>query len=294
MNARRRARGDETWNRLLNWADSQKASERLAGHILAVEGFESIDPSNPLGGRDGLKDLICSRNNLRWVAAVYFPNGEYSFNDIRGKFENDIRGVARNEADAFVFVTNQYLTVGEREKLEGSAPIEHVEIYHLERIARILDTPHCYGIRLEFLDIEMTKEEQVSFFQAVTERMDELRNYATSFLKLLSDNKLSDGIPIDELREFANILYRMVGDPSSYLISPFQNPIHRLHVPVDELREFATILYRMVGDPSSYLISPFQNPIHRLHVPVDEIREYEQTLDRILLKIEKMRELNQK
>ena len=35
-----------------------------------------------------------------------------------------------------------------------------VRIYHLERIANILNTPKMYGIRLEYLEIEMTKEEQ--------------------------------------------------------------------------------------------------------------------------------------
>jgi len=33
-----------------------------------------------------------------------------------------------------------------------------VRIYHLERIANILNTPKMYGIRLEYLEIEMTKK----------------------------------------------------------------------------------------------------------------------------------------
>jgi hypothetical protein len=189
MNARRRTKGDETWNRLLNWTDSQKAAERLAGHILAAEGFASIDPTHPLGGPDGLKDLTCSRDGIRWVGAAYFPNGKKSFNEIRAKFENDAKGAIRNDAQGFVFVTNQYLTRNKREKLIESAPVENVEIYHLERIARILDTPTNYGTRLEFLDVEMTKEEQVAFFGTVTEEICELRNQVNLLPELLSNAK---------------------------------------------------------------------------------------------------------
>ena len=73
---RRRYRGDETAQRLLNWSDSQKAAERLAGHIVAAEGYASIDPMHPLGGPDGLVDLVCVKDNHRWTVAVYFPNGK--------------------------------------------------------------------------------------------------------------------------------------------------------------------------------------------------------------------------
>ena len=70
---RRRTDGDETWNRLLNWIKGQKASERLAIHILRAEGYRSIDPSHPLGGKDGLIDFVTSRDNIRWIGAAYFP-----------------------------------------------------------------------------------------------------------------------------------------------------------------------------------------------------------------------------
>ncbi|MCI2254094.1 hypothetical protein L2D08_06925 [Domibacillus sp. PGB-M46] len=60
---RRRINGDETWNRLREWTKGQTAAERLAGHILNSEGFESIDPSHPLGGPDGIKDIICTKDD---------------------------------------------------------------------------------------------------------------------------------------------------------------------------------------------------------------------------------------
>lgn len=323
MNARRRTKGDETWNRLLNWTDSQKASERLAGQILAMEGFRSIDPSHPLGGPDGLKDLVCLKDNIRWVAAVFFPNGKQPFSEIRAKFEDDAKGAVKNKAPGFVFVINQYLTVSQRDGLIESAPVEHVEVYHLERIARILDTPVGYGIRLDFLDIEMTKEEQVSFFGVVTNTMDELRNQVTILLESLGDTKLPENIPMEELtrfkamlesivgsssnifafsapidrlrvpiseiREFASLLYRLVGDRS--LTAVTVPPIWRLQVPINELREFETLLHKLVGEPASIVDSFSQAPIYKLHVPLDKLREYEQTLDRILSKLRTVKEL---
>ena len=50
-------RDRETFNRLLNWDRGQAPSERLAAIILSNEGFMGIDPSHPLGGKDGLKDM---------------------------------------------------------------------------------------------------------------------------------------------------------------------------------------------------------------------------------------------
>jgi len=41
-----------------------------------------------------------------------------------------------------------------------------LDLIHLERLSLILNSPPCYGIRLEFLDIEMTKEEQLAFLAA--------------------------------------------------------------------------------------------------------------------------------
>lgn len=34
------------------------------------EGFFDLDPSHPLGGKDGLKDIICTFNNEPWVGVV--------------------------------------------------------------------------------------------------------------------------------------------------------------------------------------------------------------------------------
>lgn len=89
----RMSEGRETFNRLLNWDRGQAPSERLAAILLSKEGFKGIDPSHPLGGKDGLKDMTLSFDGKRWIGAVYFPRGQQSFSDIKEKFAHDLDGV---------------------------------------------------------------------------------------------------------------------------------------------------------------------------------------------------------
>lgn len=173
---RRQTEGKETWSRLLDWDRGQAPSERLAAQILRIEGYESIDPSHPLGGPDGLKDIICIKDKARFVGASFFPRGKQRFSRIKKKYTDDLEGIAKNNANGIAFVTNQELTLSEREELKeeaGTGGIE-VDLFHLERIASILNSPTCYGIRLEYLDIEMTKEEHLAYMANITNRLDEL------------------------------------------------------------------------------------------------------------------------
>jgi hypothetical protein len=159
----RRFEGEETRLILLDWTKGQKASERLTGAILQSEGFEEVDPSHPLGGKDGGKDILCRKDGLILVGAAYFPRGQLSLNSIKAKFTHDVKGVKKNNADGIVFVTNQELKLGERKKLIEINEDITVEIYHLERLTQVLNVPKNYGIRLEFLDIDVTKEEYLAF-----------------------------------------------------------------------------------------------------------------------------------
>lgn len=167
----RRNEGKETWHRLLEWDRGQAPAERLAAIILNCDSFRNIDPSHPLGGRDGLKDLLLVFNGVKWIGGVYFPRGQQSFAEIKVKFSHDLDGVSRNGASGFAFVTNQELRLSERKELSEINPEIDVQIYHLERIASILNSPANYGVRMEFLDIEMTKEEQLAFFAAHEQKM---------------------------------------------------------------------------------------------------------------------------
>jgi fido (protein-threonine AMPylation protein) len=154
-----------TESALKDWRFGSPQAERLCATLLHSEGFNRIEPQCPLGGPDGLKDVLFILNGWRYVAAVYFPTTEKQFKDVRTKFESDLKGVAQNSADGIAFLTNQRLTPSEKEELEALAEASSAKplIYHIEGIRTILDSPRGYGMRLEFLRIPMKPEEQVSF-----------------------------------------------------------------------------------------------------------------------------------
>jgi hypothetical protein len=167
----------ETWQRLVNWDKGQTPSERLAAQVLLYDKFESVDPSHPLGGRDGLKDIVCKKGDKKFIVATYFPRGQQDFKAIKDKFTDDANGVEKNKVDGIVFVTNQEIRLGEREELTDIVDKEKVvEIYHLERLNAILNTPNNYGLRLEFLDIEMSKEEQLAYMASKDQVIHDLTN----------------------------------------------------------------------------------------------------------------------
>jgi hypothetical protein len=149
-----RTRWDETWHRLRDWTSGQARSERLGVQVLLNEGFVSVDPSHPLGGPDGGKDAVCLKDGNRWVMAVHFPRGESTFTSIRKKFLEDVAGASAQAPYGIAFVTNQELALAERESLKESAAPLAVDLYHLERIATILDSPPMAEVRRQFLDIE--------------------------------------------------------------------------------------------------------------------------------------------
>lgn len=154
-------RFDETWHRLRAWTKGQTPSERLSAQILLHEGYKDLDPIHPLGGKDGKKDALCTKDGKKWVMAVYFPRGEKEFRAIKDKFADDIEGVKENEADALAFVTNQELKLSERSKLEEIANGIPVELFHLERITAILDKPVMRDVRRQFLQINYGEEEKI-------------------------------------------------------------------------------------------------------------------------------------
>lgn len=156
----------DTELKLKFWRGDQIGAERLAATILHIDGFSSVDPQCPLGGPDGLKDLLCEKNGWNYIAAAYFPNSDQKYKIVEDKFNHDLEGVSKNSAGGIVFITNQSLTPGERHSLSELATAKgHRSIlYHLERIRSILDSPAGYGARLEYLDIDMSREEQLSFF----------------------------------------------------------------------------------------------------------------------------------
>lgn len=179
----RRSDGRETWYRLLEWDKGQAAAERLASVILINEGFRGVDPSHPLGGRDGLKDMVLVDGGNKWIGAVFFPRGQQKFSEIKSKFIHDMEGVKQNDANGLVFLTNQELRLSERKELVELDSEIDVQLYHLERISTLLNSPTYYGIRMEFLEIEMSKEEQVSFFAKQNQKISTIEDMLEKLTK---------------------------------------------------------------------------------------------------------------
>lgn len=190
LNLRRSSNGEETWYRLKEWAKGQAASERLGGYILAAEGYTSIDPSHPLGGPDGTKDFKCINGGIEWIGGCYFPRGKMLFNDIKTKFLDDLKGIEKNKVQGLAFITNQELTVGQRDTLKNLTEYQ-VDIYHLERLALILNKTVNYGARLEFLDIEFTSEEHLAYFAESEKKYEEqINNLSIAYTEI--DRKIKE------------------------------------------------------------------------------------------------------
>jgi hypothetical protein len=295
--SRRQREGDETWSSLNVWTRGQKAAERLAAQILRVEGYSSIDPSHPLGGRDGLKDLVCTKNNMSWIGAAYFPRNQKTLKEITKKFSDDLKGAQKNKAGGFAFISNQEISLGGRRELKklASKYKADLDLFHLERIAHILDSPPCYGIRLEFLDIEMTKEEQLAFIAVRDAVIDGLQSQLERIVTHLESSPGLKDIPVNEIKEFKGVLDSIAGyDPFAGLLtgSMFGRGGHvkDLQVPLRDLQEFEQILRRIVrveGPLSGLMYSGlFSSPaVQDLKVPLDELKEYERALDRVSNKL---------
>jgi len=301
---RRRTEGSETFHRLQQWTQDSAASERLAAQLLRVEGYIGVDPSHPLGGPDGLKDAVCLKDDQKWIGAAYFPRGDQTPGAIKEKLLSDLAGVAANQAAGLAFVTNQELRLREREELTQIAEPVSLDIFHLERIASLLDSPPCYGIRLDFLDIEMNKEEQLAFIAdrdaMFKEALDQLMEKFNAIVNRGDAVAGTVSVPLGEMKEFKSILdtisgsnaYGFVYAPSGSIFGSAAGHITRLQVPLAELRAFADLLDRITGSAgvsSSFALSTVvggSSPGHvsRLHVPLGELKEYEAHLDRIIAK----------
>jgi fido (protein-threonine AMPylation protein) len=186
----------DTELRLSFWRDGSTQAERLAASALRLSGYEELDPQSPLGGPDGTKDILCRKGGLIWVAAVYFPIGPTRFPSIKKKYSSDLSG-APTDSQGFVFVTNQTLSPTQRQTLVDIAQAagKEADTLHLQQLVTLLDSPPGYGARLQYLDIPMTIEDQLSWFldsdsqvaKAVATNTRELLALRASFDRLKTD-----------------------------------------------------------------------------------------------------------
>lgn len=195
--------GAETWHTLRDWDKGQAASERLCAKILMYTGYEDVELIHPLGGRDGKKDAVAKKNGKEVIVSVYFPRGQVSFTKIKNKFKNDSKSLKNDQS--FVFFTNQELRLSEREQLKNCISQE-VFLFHLEKIANLLDTPGMYGERRRFLDIESSKEEEIAFLDNRDKKMENFQNSLDAFIKGPSHNKKTEELSgrIVPLNDYSN------------------------------------------------------------------------------------------
>ena len=147
---------DETHKRLLDWTYGQPPSERLAAQILDDADYKDIDPSHPLGGPDGGRDGECTRDGESGVWAVYFPRGQQTPKEIEDKLKADIEAARKHDPEFLAFVTNQELRQSERTHLRSLGGDIRIDLFHLERVATILDRPRMAAVREHYLRIPAT------------------------------------------------------------------------------------------------------------------------------------------
>lgn len=205
----RRPEGGETRGRLKDWIRTPASAEALAGHLLCLEGFKNVKLVHLRGGRDGGIDVECQKDGEKWICAVYFPRGEIPDGKIRRKFLKDLKAVKAHKPNGFIFFTNQELQESQKKALTSEARkitkeigVITVEFRTLEWIAFQLDSPKCYGIRLEFLNIEMEKDEQIAFWESMKEEfkdelMEKLEELKKQIQKLHKDAPRDDGETIE-------------------------------------------------------------------------------------------------
>jgi fido (protein-threonine AMPylation protein) len=170
------------------WRFGQTQAERLCASLLMLEGYNGVDPQAPLGGPDGGKDILAYRNGRKIVGACTFPSTEKDYAAIENKFIGDVRTAKKHNPYGIAFFVNKRLKLEERQQLKAHATSENLELdlFHQERIRALLDAPRGYGIRLEYLRIPMTPEEQLDFWtQSRIELSDALNQQALEFRALV-------------------------------------------------------------------------------------------------------------
>jgi fido (protein-threonine AMPylation protein) len=186
--------GISTETALREWRYGSTQAERLAAAILRLEKYQNIEPQAPLGGGDGGADILCDRGGRLWVGAVSFPPTNQDFKAIKKKFNDDLQGAKKRKRHGIVFVTNQRITRGERQALVETALKEKQEcnIYDVERISGVLDSAEGYGVRVGYLRISMSPEEQIAYFASrenllegvITENTERIQVLATQIANL--------------------------------------------------------------------------------------------------------------
>ncbi len=173
----------ETDEALRHRPDSGKLRERLCTDLLSLDQrFSQVRSRSPKGGPDQGRDIeaVFESRYLAFGAVGFIDGANDSApqrRQIRKKFRDDLASALKHRADldVFVFFTNVALTPTDQDELRKDArELKRtliVELFTREQMRAALNTPKGFGLRLGYLDIEMSKSEQTSFFAAYGEEI---------------------------------------------------------------------------------------------------------------------------
>lgn len=178
-----------TEERLRNHLDSnQVMRERMCLALLPLLGpYTREQPRRPKGGPDGGRDIeAIYQGTIPVWGAVGFRNGggadDSARADAEDKFKADLNHALEENPSliAFVFFTNVDLTPTKIERLKTFAQrknINIVDVFDMERLRHALDSPEGLIARVQYLDIPMSRTEQLSL---VSKFGNQLQNAVTA------------------------------------------------------------------------------------------------------------------
>jgi hypothetical protein len=164
-------------------------------------------PRRPKGGPDGGRDIEAAyQGTIPVWGAVGFRNGggadDSARYDAEEKFKSDLdRALAENPLLAgFVFFTNVDLTPTRIESLKTHSHgknIKIIDVFDMERLRHVLDSPEGLIARLQYLDIPMSATEQAALVakfgnqlqNAVTARFDRVERTLAQMERFLDFQK---------------------------------------------------------------------------------------------------------
>jgi hypothetical protein len=198
-----------TEERLRNHLDTnQVMRERMCLALLPILGpYTREQPRRPKGGPDGGRDLeAIFQGRIPVWGAIGFKNGGGADDSARrwaaDKFKSDLDSAHGENPTllGFVFFTNVDLTPGIKQELIKYAQAKRVafiDIFDMERLRHILDTPEGLLVRLQYLDISMSASEQAALVgkygsqlqNAVTARFDRVERTLSQMERFLDLQK---------------------------------------------------------------------------------------------------------
>lgn len=171
-----------TDERLRTWLQSQAERERLCIALLPMFGaYRDVRPRRPRGGPDGGRDIEATLDGGLVWGAVGFQEHASDSRDSRTaavrKYYDDLDSACgeNSQLHGFAFFTNVDFPpsmVDELERAARTRGLSHVDIFHRERLREKLDSTPGLALRLQFLSIPMSIEEQTAFVHHLSKSQD--------------------------------------------------------------------------------------------------------------------------